>query len=106
MAKFRLAVLECDVPFPGVDTLRGSYGDMFGALLTKGMHGLPRPDSEVEVVVTKWDVVKAHVYPVFEDFDGLMLSGSSEFFSSSFLLLVVVRQWVAGALARRLSVCG
>ncbi|KAJ3476504.1 hypothetical protein NLG97_g9109 [Lecanicillium saksenae] len=78
MAKFRLAVLECDVPFPGVVELRGSYGDMFRTLLSEGMHGLPGADAQTELEVTKWDVVKAHVYPVFEDFDGLMISGSSE----------------------------
>ncbi|KAM3429883.1 hypothetical protein NHJ13734_007977 [Beauveria thailandica] len=74
--KFRLAVLECDVPFPGVVELRGSYGDMFRDLLAEGMRGLPGADAQTELVVTKWDVVSAHVYPVFEDFDGLMISGS------------------------------
>lgn len=78
MAKFRLAVLECDVPFPGLVELRGSYGDMFHALLADGMRGLPGADARTELEVTKWDVVNAHVYPVFEDFDGLMISGSSE----------------------------
>lgn len=86
MTKFRLAVLECDVPFPGVVELRGSYGDQFRALLSEGMRGLPGGGAEIEL--TKWDVVKAHVYPVFEDFDGLMISGSSKslpWFSPFFL---------------------
>ncbi|ATY65356.1 GMP synthase [Cordyceps militaris] len=77
MATFRLAVLECDVPFPGVVELRGSYGDMFRSLLGEGMRALPSAaDAQTVLEVTKWDVVHAHVYPVFEDFDGLMISGS------------------------------
>ncbi|KAF1734637.1 putative glutamine amidotransferase-like protein [Beauveria bassiana] len=49
---------------------------MFRDLLAEGMRGLPGADAQTELVVTKWDVVSAHVYPVFEDFDGLMISGS------------------------------
>lgn len=79
MAKpFRLAVLECDVPFPGVVEVHGSYGDIFRDLLGKGMRGLEGAQGKTELQVTKWDVVNAHVYPVFEDFDGLLISGSSK----------------------------
>ncbi|OAA60616.1 GMP synthase [Akanthomyces lecanii RCEF 1005] len=76
MTKFRLAVLECDVPCPGVVEFRGSYGDMFHTLLAEGMRRLPGDDAQTELEVTKWDVVNAHIYPDFDDFDGLMISGS------------------------------
>jgi hypothetical protein len=79
MAKpFRLAVFECDVPFPGVVEVHGSYGDIFGELLAKGMRDIEGAHGKTQLQVTKWDVVNAHVYPVFEDFDGLLISGSSK----------------------------
>ncbi|KAF4459692.1 anthranilate synthase component II [Fusarium albosuccineum] len=75
---FRLAVLECDTPFPSVNEARGSYGDIFRDLLTKGLkhEGLGPKGSDVNLDLSKWDVVTAQSYPNAEDVDGYLLTGS------------------------------
>ncbi|KAF7561275.1 hypothetical protein G7046_g2872 [Stylonectria norvegica] len=74
---YRLAVLECDTPFPAVAAARGSYGDIFEDLLTKGLGGLGSEGSNIQLNVTKWDVVTAQSYPNIDEVDGILLTGSS-----------------------------
>lgn len=74
---FRLAVLECDTPFPSVNASRGSYGDIFRGLLLKGLDGLGERGSDVSLDLSKWDVVTAQEYPSVDDVDGFLLTGSS-----------------------------
>lgn len=81
---FRLAVLECDTPVPPVKEARGTYGEVFRRLLTKGKEGLGAEGEDVELEISKWDVVTAMEYPKVDDIDGLWISGSSKFDSSSF----------------------
>lgn len=74
---FRLAVLECDTPFPSVNASRGSYGNIFRDLLVKGLDGLGEKGSDVSLDLSKWDVVTAQEYPNVDDVDGFLLTGSS-----------------------------
>ncbi|KAM0556943.1 hypothetical protein ACHAPJ_005619 [Fusarium lateritium] len=75
---FRLAVLECDTPFPSVNKERGSYGDIFRHLLEKGLkdEALGSKGNDVSLELSKWDVVAAQEYPKAEDVDGFLLTGS------------------------------
>ncbi|CAM1502346.1 Fc.00g043300.m01.CDS01 [Cosmosporella sp. VM-42] len=70
---FRLAVLECDTPFPAVKKIHGSYAEIFRKLLTKGLQGL---GTDVQLDLTLWDVVEAQEYPSVDDVDGFLLTGS------------------------------
>lgn len=84
---YRIAVLECDTPFPSVNEKRGSYGDIFRDLLTKGLknEALGGKGKDVSLDLSKWDVVTAQEYPNIEDVDGFLLTGSSKFFLSSYI---------------------
>ncbi|EXK31145.1 hypothetical protein FOXG_03473 [Fusarium oxysporum f. sp. lycopersici 4287] len=75
---YRIAVLECDTPFPSVNEKRGSYGDIFRDLLTKGLknEALGDKGKDVSLDLSKWDVVTAQEYPNIEDVDGFLLTGS------------------------------
>lgn len=76
---FRLAVLECDTPFPTVNEKRGTYGDVFRDLLDKGLkhEALGDKGKDVSYEISKWDVVTAQEYPEVEAVDGFLLTGSS-----------------------------
>jgi hypothetical protein len=73
----RVAILECDTPIDPVKDRYGTYGDFFSRLLTAGLQGLGAAD--VELQTTKWDVVNNLIYPEPEEFDALLLTGSSAF---------------------------
>ena len=72
MSTFRVAVLECDTPVPTVNAARGSYGDVFHSLLENGLAG-----RDLELKVSKWDVVNIQKYPSYDQVDGILISGSS-----------------------------
>jgi hypothetical protein len=74
---FRLAVLECDTPVPPVLEARGTYGEVFRQLLAKGQQGLGPKGSDVQIDISKWDVVANQSFPNVDEIDGLWLSGSS-----------------------------
>lgn len=71
---FRLAVLECDAPFPATKRARGSYANIFRDLLNKGRE---ISGSSVQLDVTEWEVVEALEYPNLDEVDGFLLTGSS-----------------------------
>ncbi|KPM39696.1 hypothetical protein AK830_g6873 [Neonectria ditissima] len=73
---FRLAVLECDTPLPAVKTVRGSYGEVFRVLLAKGQQGLGSKGDDVQLDISKWDVVASQAFPNLDEIDGLWLTGS------------------------------
>ncbi|KAH8729306.1 Aldehyde/histidinol dehydrogenase [Ilyonectria robusta] len=73
---FRLAVLECDTPVPPVLEARGTYGEVFRQLLAKGQQGLGPKGSDVQIDISKWDVVANQSFPNVDEIDGLWLSGS------------------------------
>lgn len=74
----RAAILECDTPIQPVKDRYGTYGDLFENLLKAGLkaQGL---DSQVDLQITKWDVVNGSVYPEPDDCDAILLTGSSAF---------------------------
>lgn len=71
----RIAVLECDTPIDPLRERYGTYGDFFERLLRTSLHELGK--SETDLQITKWDVVNSTNYPDPEQFDALLLSGSS-----------------------------
>ncbi|KAI5464825.1 class I glutamine amidotransferase-like protein [Mariannaea sp. PMI_226] len=73
---FRLAVLECDTPVPPVLEARGTYSEVFRRLLTSGKEGLGARGNEVELEISRYDVVATQAYPNPEEIDGLWLTGS------------------------------
>ncbi|KAH7235693.1 class I glutamine amidotransferase-like protein [Fusarium tricinctum] len=75
---FRLAVLECDTPFPSVLESRGSYGEVFRHLLSEGLkdESLGSKTKDLNLELSKWDVVTAQEYPNPDDIDGILLTGS------------------------------
>ncbi|KAK7418210.1 hypothetical protein QQZ08_011363 [Neonectria magnoliae] len=73
---FRLAVLECDTPVPAVKAARGSYGEVFRVLLSKGQKDLGPKGNDVELDISKWDVVASQSFPNADEIDGLWLTGS------------------------------
>lgn len=74
----RAAILECDTPIHPVKDRYGTYGDLFENLLKAGLkaQGL---DSQVDLQITKWDVVNNSVFPKPDDCDAILLTGSSTF---------------------------
>ncbi|KAH7157782.1 Aldehyde/histidinol dehydrogenase [Dactylonectria estremocensis] len=73
---YRLAVLECDTPVPPVLEARGTYGEVFRQLLTKGQQGLGAKGNDLQLDISKWDVVGTQSYPNLDEIDGLWLTGS------------------------------
>lgn len=73
---FRVAVLECDKTIEPVRANRGQYVDIFRSLLTRALES---EGHDIHLEVSQWDVVASQSYPRPEDFDGLLLSGSSMF---------------------------
>ncbi|KOS18371.1 putative glutamine amidotransferase-like protein [Escovopsis weberi] len=74
---FRLAVLEAQTPLPNTLAARGSYGDIFRALLTDGLRNLGDKLASVDLQVSKWDVHDAQTYPDIDEVDGILISGST-----------------------------
>lgn len=74
---FHLAVLETDTPFPAVQAVRGSYGDIFQDLFSRALEAAGLKD-DVVIQVSKWDVVSERNYPQMQDVDGILLTGSSK----------------------------
>lgn len=79
MVVYHIAVLECDTPVDSVVTSRGTYGDIFEELLTKGLEGRGPATGDIQLRVSKWDVVGSSSFPDIREVDALLLSGSSEY---------------------------
>lgn len=72
----RLAILECDTPFPQAQARYGSYGGMFEALF---LHN-PKAGPTDLVSFTKYWVDRDDIeYPDLEDVDVILITGSSEY---------------------------
>lgn len=77
----RIAILECDTPLPNTNSRYGGYGGVFRTLLTASAKALNQPgglDSDIELDLSRWDVVNNTEYPKLEDIDAVLLTGSSE----------------------------
>lgn len=71
----RLAILECDTPFPQARARYGSYGGMFEALFLNN----PKAGPTDLVLFTKYWVDRDDAeYPDMEDVDVILITGSSE----------------------------
>lgn len=71
----RIAILECDTPIDPIKTKYGPYGDIFESHLKEGLR---RINANVSLQLTKVNVVQPFVdYPKPEDFDAVLLTGSS-----------------------------
>lgn len=82
----RIAVLECDTPIGRTKEKYGGYGNLFKELLSNGAKLLQeKGEGEVELDITKYDVVNQEVYPELENVDAVLLTGSS--MSGIFLFL-------------------
>lgn len=72
----RVAVLECDTPVDPILTKYGTYGDIFENHLKEGLQKIETP---VKLQLTKTNVVLPFAeYPKPEDFDVVLLTGSSK----------------------------
>ncbi|KFZ22943.1 hypothetical protein V502_02579 [Pseudogymnoascus sp. VKM F-4520 (FW-2644)] len=76
MGVYHIAVLECDTPVDTVVTSRGTYGDIFEELLTKGLEGGGPATGDIQLRVSKWDVVGSSSFPDIREVDAILLSGS------------------------------
>lgn len=84
----RIAVLECDTPIGRTKEKYGGYGNLFKELLSNGAKLLQeKGEGEVELDITKYDVVNQEVYPELENVDAVLLTGSS---MSGFFFLFLV----------------
>ena len=72
-----IAILECDTPVPPVQARFGTYGDIFQKFLQSGFKSLGLSEGELELQVSKWNVVEGNRYPRLEAVDGILLTGSS-----------------------------
>lgn len=85
----RIAVLECDTPIGRTKEKYGGYGNLFKELLSNGAKLLQeKGEGEVELDITKYDVVNQEVYPELENVDAVLLTGSS--MSGFFFFLVTL----------------
>jgi GMP synthase (glutamine-hydrolysing) len=75
----RIAVLECDTPLPAITDRLGGYGEIFTRLLNKGLKESGETTVEIQDV-SKWNVVNNPVFPEVNEFDALLISGSSMYF--------------------------
>lgn len=96
----RIAVLECDTPIGRTKEKYGGYGNLFKELLSNGAKLLQeKGEGEVELDITKYDVVNQEVYPELENVDAVLLTGSSMsgFFSLSRHFNITQRAHAAAA---------
>jgi hypothetical protein len=76
----RVAILECDEPVGETKKKYGNFGTLFQQLLEAGARRDVESDSyqQPELICSRYDVVKAMVYPELESVDAVLLSGSSK----------------------------
>lgn len=103
----RIAVLECDTPIGRTKEKYGGYGNLFKELLSNGAKLLQeKGEGEVELDITKYDVVNQEVYPELENVDAVLLTGSSMsgFFFLSHHFIITQRAHAAAAAAEKKKV--
>lgn len=87
----RIAVLECDTPIGRTKEKYGGYGNLFKELLSNGAKLLQeKGEGEVELDITKYDVVNQEVYPELENVDAVLLTGSSMSVFFFFLVTLIL----------------
>ncbi|CAK1358493.1 putative glutamine amidotransferase-like protein [Cercospora beticola] len=106
----RIAVLECDEPIGRTKEKYGGYGNLFHELLDhSAKHLKAKEGKEVELDVTKYDVVRHEVYPELEGVDAVLLTGSkfNSFDNDPWILKLVefTRKVLAQERVRLIGVC-
>ena len=78
----RIAILECDTPFPGTVAKYGGYFGVFKQMLERGADelGFPGLSATEGLQLTKHHVVERDDYPELENIDAILLTGSSMLF--------------------------
>ncbi|TGZ82353.1 glutamine amidotransferas-like protein class-I [Ascodesmis nigricans] len=72
----RIAVLEADFPLDGTAAKYGSYGGVFGSLLTKAASALGW-DASQHLQVSHYDVSRNQLFPQsLDDLDAILITGS------------------------------
>ena len=72
----RIAILECDTPLQSTREKYGGYGGVFTALLHSAADAKHMDRENLDI--TSWDVVNGEGdYPVLEDIDAILITGSS-----------------------------
>ena len=77
----RIAILEADTPLPEVVEQFGRYDRIFSTLIEAAAEG-EGMDPKKDLVLKGYDVVDKMDYPDLNDWDAILISGSSMFFSS------------------------
>ena len=79
MRAFTVAVLECDTPVAPVRERYGTYGDMFERFLRRGLEAVVRAGEadDVELHVTKSNMVEMGDLPDIDKIDAILMTGSS-----------------------------
>ena len=76
----RIAILECDTPFPNAKKTYGGFGGIFEALMmsavTTHCHPLAFKVNPEDLDISKFDVVNKQEYPDLNDVDGILITGS------------------------------
>jgi hypothetical protein len=73
----RIAILECDTPFPNTAAKYGGYGGLFEKLLKSGARALGKPDTERGLQISKHQIqLDPENYPKLEDIDAILITGS------------------------------
>jgi hypothetical protein len=76
----RIAILECDEPIGETKRKYGSFGNLFHLLFAAGVVRLQRDSSREgpEIVESSYDVRLGRNYPLLDDIDAVVLTGSSK----------------------------
>lgn len=74
----RIAVLECDIPMQPLASRFGTYPRIFSTLLNSAADALRYPglSSREGLEISGWDVVNGGKYPVLENIDAILITGS------------------------------
>lgn len=77
-APLRIAILEADRPLDGTAARYGSYGGVFSSFLQAGAEelGTPGLSEEEGLEITKWDIHQSEIYPLLDDIDAILITGS------------------------------
>ncbi|KAF7860386.1 hypothetical protein EAF04_008512 [Stromatinia cepivora] len=72
----RIAILECDTPFPNTNAKYNGYGGVFTSLLERGATTLTPPIPVSSLQITSYDVATLQEYPTLSSIDAILISGS------------------------------
>lgn len=110
----RIAILECDTPFPKTKEKYGGYGGVFTSLMetaiTEKCHPLSEKLSPKDLDIKIFHVVENETnYPNLDDFDGVLITGSkhNSFDDEPWILRLVdfVKEVLAQKTVRLVGIC-